>query len=91
MRLYLLSLAALLLRRENAADYLWRVQQAIAQAEKKLQSSATVGQKVDLLLVKSIYLGLSDQPDRALEMLREYSRSNPPSPELREVIRVLQN
>jgi hypothetical protein len=78
-----LTLAALLLERENYAEVLWRAGDALNKAEKQM-AAATRQNRLDFSLLKSIYLGLSDQPEQARSLLDPYTGSED-APELQEV------
>ena len=79
-----LSLAAVLLKREDAADLLWRVADALSKAEKQLGAGTSQQGRLDFVLLKGIYLGLSDQPEQAKALLEPYSSS-----EAQDVLRAL--
>jgi hypothetical protein len=81
-----LTLAAVLMKDPNAADYLWRVEDALNKAEKALGSSRNHQNRIDFYLLKGISLGLSDRADQARTLLRDIK---PSSPELQEVLRAL--
>ena len=81
-----LTLAATLLKDENAESFLWRVDEAIKKAEKGLGTSPKRQQRVDLVLVKSIFLAMSDRKDEARQLVEGV---RPLPPELQEVMRVL--
>lgn len=81
-----LCLAAVLLKDENAESFLWRASEALNKAEKALGSSRSQQNHVDFLLLKSIYLALSDQPEQARTLI---TGSRFSSPELQEVLRAL--
>jgi tetratricopeptide (TPR) repeat protein len=81
-----LTLAAVLLKDENADDYLWRIDEALNKAEKALGTSRNYQNRLDFLLLKGIYLGLSDRGEQAKALLQS---AKPSSPELQEVLRAL--
>jgi tetratricopeptide (TPR) repeat protein len=81
-----LSLAAMLLKDENTGSFLWRVDEAIQRAEKGLGTNPKRQQRLDLVLVKSVFLAMSDQTEEARKLLET---TRPLSPELQEVLRVL--
>ena len=82
-----LALAAVLLKDENVENYLWRVDEALNKAEKALGTSRNYQNRVDFVLLKGIYLGMSDRGDQAKALLRSVK---PSSPELQEVLRALE-
>ena len=82
-----LTLAAVLLKDDNAESYLWRVDEALNKAEKALGASRNHQNRVDFVLLKGIYLGMSDRGDQAKALLRSVK---PTSPELQEVLRALE-
>ena len=81
-----LSLAAMLLKDENAEMFLWRVDEALKKAEKALGANPKRQQRVDFVLVKSVFLAMSDQTDEARKLVET---TRPLTPELQEVLRVL--
>jgi hypothetical protein len=81
-----LTLAGVLLKDENAENYLWRIDEALNKAEKALGPSRNHQNRIDFVLLKGIYLGLSDRGDQAKALLRSI---RPSSPELQEVLRAL--
>jgi len=75
-----LSLAALLMRDSDDDDISPRVRQALINAQRAVQSTASGAQLVDLALAQSIYHGLIDEPDRARELLKAalaYDKNDP--------------
>ena len=86
-----LTLAAMLLKDENAESFLWRVEEALRKAEKGLGTNAVNAkrsQRLDFVLVKSVFLGMSN---REAEARRLVEGARPLTPELQEVLRVLGN
>jgi tetratricopeptide (TPR) repeat protein len=81
-----LSLAAVLLKDENAENYLWRVDEALNKAEKAMGAGRNHQNRLDFVLLKGIYLGMTDRGDQARALLQSV---RPSSPELQEVLRVL--
>jgi tetratricopeptide (TPR) repeat protein len=81
-----LTLAATLLKDENAESFLWRVDEAIKKAEKGLGVNPKRQQRVDLVLVKSVFLAMSDRKEEARQLVEAV---RPLPPELQEVMRVL--
>jgi tetratricopeptide (TPR) repeat protein len=81
-----LALAAVFLKDENVETYLWRVDEALNKAEKALGVGRNHQNRVDFILLKGIYLGLSDRGDQAKALIRSIK---PSSPELQEVLRAL--
>jgi tetratricopeptide (TPR) repeat protein len=81
-----LALAAVLLKDENVENYLWRVEEALNKAEKAIGAGRNHQNRLDFVLLKSIFLGLSDRADQARTLLRSMT---PSSPELQEVLRAL--
>jgi hypothetical protein len=81
-----LTLAAMLLKDENAEMFLWRVEEALKKAEKGLGANPGRQQRLDLVLVKSVFLGMSDKVEEAKELV---DGVKPLTPELQEVRRVL--
>jgi tetratricopeptide (TPR) repeat protein len=81
-----LSLAAMLLKDENAESFLWRVDEALKRAEKALGANPKRQQRLDLVLVKSVFLAMSDQAEEARKLVEA---TRPLTPELQEVLRVL--
>jgi tetratricopeptide (TPR) repeat protein len=81
-----LTLAAMLLKDENAESFLWRVDEAIKKAEKGLGMNPKRQQRVDLVLVKSVFLAMSDRKEEARKLVGEV---RPLPAELEEVMRVL--
>jgi tetratricopeptide (TPR) repeat protein len=84
-----LSLAALLLKRDNAESFLWRVQEAVTKAEKQFGSNFSRQNHIDFVLIKSIYLAMADQTDQARAVLKEFSARGNPPPEIQELTRLL--
>ena len=82
-----LSLAAMLLEDENAEMVLWRAEEALKKAEKGLGANPKRQQRLDYVLVKSVYLGMSDKADEARKLVET---ARPLTPELQEVLRVLE-
>ena len=81
-----LSLAAMLLKDENAEMFLWRADEALKKAEKALGLNPKRQQRLDFVLVKSVFLAMSNQTDEARKLVEN---TRPLSPELQEVLRVL--
>jgi tetratricopeptide (TPR) repeat protein len=81
-----LTLAAMLLKDESAEMFLWRVEDALKKAEKGFGTTAKRQQRLDFVLVKSVYLGMSG---KAGEAKRLVEGAKPLTPELQEVLRVL--
>jgi tetratricopeptide (TPR) repeat protein len=79
-----LSLAAVLLKREDVALMLWRGGDALTKAEKQMTANGSRQGELDFVVLKGIYLGLSDQPEQAKALLQRYS-----APEAQEVLRAL--
>jgi len=84
-----LSLAALVLKRENPREHLWRVPTLLAKAEKQLSGAVRSQNALDLALTKSIYLALADKPEEARAALQAFAESGSAPPEVRELLRVL--
>jgi tetratricopeptide (TPR) repeat protein len=84
-----LTLAALLLKRENAEDFLWRIPELLRRAEKQMTAAPTTQGLLDFSLTKSIYLGLSNKPEEARAALRLFTTRSVIPAEVREVLRVL--
>ncbi|HEX7858809.1 MAG TPA: tetratricopeptide repeat protein [Verrucomicrobiae bacterium] len=82
-----LTLAATLLKEENAEMFLWRVEEALKRAEKGLGASANRQARVDLVLIKSIFLAMSDRNDEAKQLLETV---RPLTPELQDVMRMIE-
>ena len=86
-----LTLAAMLLKDENAESFLWRVEEALRKAEKGLGTNAVNAkrsQRLDFVLVKSVFLGMSNREEEARQLIEA---ARPLTPELQEVLRVLGN
>jgi len=83
-----LCLAAVLLKREDFTGALWRAGDALSKAEKQMTVAATRQNQLDYVLLKSIYLGLSDQADEAKLLLKRYAGRM--TPEMQEVLRALE-
>lgn len=83
-----LSLAAMLLKDKDAESFLWRVEEALKKAEKGLGANPKRQSRIDFVLVKSVFLGLSDRPEQARELVEGVK---PLTPELQEILRVLEN
>jgi hypothetical protein len=66
--------------------FLWRVEDALKKAEKGFGTTAKRQQRLDFVLVKSVYLGMSG---KAGEAKRLVEGAKPLTPELQEVLRVL--
>jgi hypothetical protein len=81
-----LTLAATLLKDESAESFLWRVDEAIQKTEKGLGTNPKRQQRVDLVLVKSVFLAMSDRKDEARELI---GGVRPLPSELQEVMRIL--
>jgi tetratricopeptide (TPR) repeat protein len=81
-----LTLAATLLKDENAESFLWRIDDAIKKAEKGLGAIPKRQQRLDLVLVKSVFLAMSDRKEEARQLVEA---ARPLTPELQEVMRVL--
>ena len=77
-----LALANLLLKRPNHASFLGRVQDSITKAERHMGPSPTAQNHLDLALTKALFFALSDQPEKAREILKRAQRSAPAHPEL---------
>jgi hypothetical protein len=84
-----LSLAALLLKKPDAEQYLWRVQDLIKKAEKQMPSGSSAQNQLSLAMTKSIFLALSDKPAEARAALERYSRGRNVPSEVQEILRVL--
>ena len=84
-----LSLAAVLLKREDFSGVLWRIGDVLSKAEKQMGVTATRQNQLDFVLLKSIYLGLSDRPEQAKALLRPYATPGRAFPEAQEVLRAL--
>lgn len=84
-----LSLAALLLKRADAANYLWRTGDLLKKAEKQITASSSTQRWLDFAVIKSIYLALSDKPEEARATLQPFLTSRVVPAEVREVLRVL--
>ena len=67
-----LSLAALLLKRNNAETLLWRAGDALTKAEKQLGPSPTRDAQFAFVLLKSIYLAFSDKAEEAKALLSPF-------------------
>jgi hypothetical protein len=85
-----LTLAAILLKRENAPDFFWRVRDLIAKAEKQFADGQASQKAFDLALTKGIYLALSDKPAEARAALTPFASNPSAPPEVGEVLRVLE-
>ena len=83
-----LTLAAMLLKDENAENVLWRVGEALNKAEKQMGANPKRQARIDFVLVKSVYLALSDQTEEARKLVKGIK---PLTPDLQEVLRVLEN
>jgi hypothetical protein len=81
-----LTLAAMLLKDENAESFLWRVEDAIKKAEKGLGANPKRQQRLDLVLVKSVFLAMSDRKEEARQLVETV---RPLPQELQEVMRIL--
>jgi tetratricopeptide (TPR) repeat protein len=81
-----LTLAAMLLKDENAEMFLWRVEEALKKAEKAFGTTAKRQQRLDFVLVKSVYLGMAGKEDEAKRLVEG---AKPLTPELQELLRVL--
>jgi tetratricopeptide (TPR) repeat protein len=79
-----LSLAAVLLKREDIEPILWRAGDALAKAEKQMTATGSRQGELDFVVLKGIYFGLSDQPAQARALLQSYS-----APEAQEVLHAL--
>ena len=77
-----LALANLLLKRPDHEGFLGRVQDCLNKAEKHMGPSPTAQNHLDLALTKGIYFALSDQPEKAREVLRRAEESRGPNPEI---------
>jgi tetratricopeptide (TPR) repeat protein len=84
-----LSLAALLLKRDNAEDSLWRVPDLIKKAEKQVFTGSSAQKRLDFALLKSIFLGLSNKPAEARAALEPFANGRTPPTEIQEILRVL--
>jgi hypothetical protein len=84
-----LSLAALLLRREDAQTFLWRAGDALSKAEKQLGSSPPRDAQLQFVILKSIYLALSDQPEQAKSLLSPFAKPGRVAPEVAEILQAL--
>lgn len=83
-----LCLAAALLKDPDVENYLWRVNEALTKAEKALGPNPNHQSRIDFTLVKSIYLGISDQAGQARALLQTL---DPRVPEVQEILRVLED
>ena len=86
-----LTLAAMLLKHENAESFLWKVEEALRKSEKGLGPNAvnaSRSQRLDFVLLKSVFLGMSDRVEEARRLVEG---TRPLTPELQEVLRVLEN
>lgn len=81
-----LSLAGLLLKREDDSG-IWRVNELVRKAEKQLGPSSSAQNRLDLALIKGIYLALSDKPEEARAVLKPHLAS---SSEAQELMRALE-
>lgn len=81
-----LSLAVMLLKDENADSLLWRVEEALSKAEKALGSNPEPQSRLDFVLTKSVYLGISGRAEQARDLLRGL---NSRAAEVLEILRVL--
>jgi hypothetical protein len=79
-----LSLAAVLLKREDIESILWRAGDALTKAEKQMTANGSRQSELDFVVLKAIYLGLSDQAAQAKALLQRYT-----APEVQEVLRAL--
>jgi hypothetical protein len=82
-----LTLAAMLLKDESTEVFLWRVDEALKKAEKGMGANAKRQARLDFVLVKSVFLGMSDKADEAKELVES---AKPLTPELQEVLRALE-
>jgi tetratricopeptide (TPR) repeat protein len=81
-----LTLAALLLKDENAEALLWRADDGLKKAEKAMGINPKRQQRLDFVLVKSVYLAMADQFEEARKLIET---TRPLTPELQELLRVL--
>ena len=84
-----LSLAALLLKRDDVEAFLWRAAEALNKAEKQLNTQPSSDDRIEFILLKSIYLGLAGEKDQAKELLRPYAAPGRTLPQVREVLEAL--
>jgi tetratricopeptide (TPR) repeat protein len=83
-----LCLAAALLKDPDVANYLWRINEALTKAEKALGPNPNLQNRTDFVLVKSIYLGISDQAAHARALLQTLDTR---IPEVQEILRLLED
>lgn len=81
-----LSLAAILLKRESG-EGLWRVNDLVRKAEKQLVPTSSAQNRLDLALIKGIWLALADKPEEARAAIKPHLAS---SAEARELMRLLE-
>ena len=82
-----LALAAVLLKDDDVENYLWRIEEALNKAEKAVGVGRNHQNRLDFVLLKGIYLGLSDRSDQAKALIES---TRPSSPELQDVLRALE-
>ena len=82
-----LALAAVLLKDDNVENYLWRIEEALNKAEKVVGAGRNHQNRLDFVLLKGIYLGLSDRRDQAKALIQG---TRPSSPELQDLLRALE-
>lgn len=77
-----LALANLLLKRPNHTGFLGRVSDCLTKAERHMGPNPTSQNHLDLALTKGLYFALSDQPEKAREILKKAQRSSGNHPDL---------
>lgn len=65
-----LGLANLLLKRPNHTGFLGRVKDCLTKAERNMGPGPTAQNHLDLALTKGLYFALSDEPEKAREILK---------------------